>query len=198
MRRFVVVGHDAPTTPDFPLDDLPGSAGRLDVLARAVIEALLHSHGIRTQTRLWLVLGDEISIRFDGNALRNLHPDERSTAALIRSALERRSEAIGHRPVEVSPGLEVRRWGLATVLEELAEDGTVLRLTEAGDPIAEAEQPTDPIFILSDHRDFSPEEDSLLDQHADASYSLGPIGLHTTQAITIAHNWLDTAGFRVY
>ncbi|PSP87349.1 tRNA (pseudouridine(54)-N(1))-methyltransferase TrmY, partial [Halobacteriales archaeon QH_8_68_33] len=34
MRQFIVVGHDAPTTPEFPLDDLAGGAGRLDVLCR--------------------------------------------------------------------------------------------------------------------------------------------------------------------
>jgi tRNA (pseudouridine54-N1)-methyltransferase len=46
MRQFVVVGHDAPTTDDFSLDDLPG-AGRLDVLCRCITAALLLSHGIR-------------------------------------------------------------------------------------------------------------------------------------------------------
>ncbi|TLZ64006.1 MAG: tRNA (pseudouridine(54)-N(1))-methyltransferase TrmY, partial [Methanobacteriota archaeon] len=32
MRRFIVIGHRASTTPEFPLDDLAGGAGRMDLL----------------------------------------------------------------------------------------------------------------------------------------------------------------------
>ena len=88
MRQFVVCGHDAPTTPEFPLDDLPSAAGRLDVLCRCVNSALFLSHGIRDEARVHLVLRDELTVSFDGGSVRRLNPDERSTAATIRNALE--------------------------------------------------------------------------------------------------------------
>jgi tRNA (pseudouridine54-N1)-methyltransferase len=86
MRQFLIVGHDAPTTPDFSLKDLPG-AGRLDVLCRYVTAAFVLSHDIRTDVRVRLVLDDTVTVRFEGSDLRRLNPDERSPAALVRTAL---------------------------------------------------------------------------------------------------------------
>ncbi|MDY7081623.1 MAG: tRNA (pseudouridine(54)-N(1))-methyltransferase TrmY, partial [Halobacteria archaeon] len=80
MRKFVVLGHTAPTEPDFTLNDLPGSAGRLDVLCRCVNSSFFLSHSLREDVRLYLVLQGEITLRFEGRELQHLNPDERSTA----------------------------------------------------------------------------------------------------------------------
>ncbi|MEF8851027.1 MAG: tRNA (pseudouridine(54)-N(1))-methyltransferase TrmY [Haloarculaceae archaeon] len=197
MRQFVVVGHDAPTTPDFSLDDLAGGAGRLDVLCRCVSAALFLSHDVREDVRVHLVLADELTVVFDGSAVRRVNPDERSTAALVRDALEERREAIGHVPVETSPGVSLYRFGLATALDRLA-DGTVVQLHEDGDPVVERPVPTDPVFVLSDHRDFADSEAELLAEAADDRVRLGPRALHADHAITVAHNYLDTDGFERY
>ncbi|MEM4781272.1 MAG: tRNA (pseudouridine(54)-N(1))-methyltransferase TrmY, partial [Halalkalicoccus sp.] len=130
MRQFIVSGHDAPTTPEFSLDDLAGGAGRLDVLCRCVSAAFFLSHAIREDVRVFLVLADEFSIRFEGSELRRLNPDERSTGALIRNALEQREEAIGHVEVETSPGVSLSRRGFEPVLEAAASEGTVIQLHE--------------------------------------------------------------------
>lgn len=195
MRTFVVVGHDAPTTADVSLDDLPG-AGRLDLLARSVTAGLLRSHGIREGSQVLLVLDDTFTVRFDGATLRGLHPDERSTAALVRSALEAREEAIGHVPVEVSPGLSLVRKGLAETLADL--DGPLFRLHEAGRPVVDLDPPADPVFVLSDHRSFTDHEVDLLADAGAGTVSLGPEVLHADHAVTVAHNWLDTDGFSRY
>jgi tRNA (pseudouridine54-N1)-methyltransferase len=201
MRQFLVLAHDAPTEPDFSLSDLPG-AGRLDVLCRCVTSALLLSHGVREDSRVWLVFGDSCSVRFEGSEIRRLNPDERSTAALIRGALEEYGEAIGHMDAESSPGVFVSRRGLEAVLEEMESRGsgetTVVALHEAGTPIADLDVPTDPIFVLSDHRDLTEREADLLAKRADERVRLSPRKLHANHAITIAHNYLDTAGFERY
>lgn len=201
MRQFVLVGHDAPTDPEFSLNDLPG-AGRVDVLCRCVTAAFLLSHGIRESTRVWLVLGDSLSIRFEGRDLRRLNPDERSTAALIRGALEEHGEAIGHMDAESSPGVFVSRRGVEEVLEEMKEqtsaENTVVTLHEEGAPITDLDPPTDPIFVLSDHRDFTEHEADLLSEEGDERVQLGSERLHANYAITVAHNYLDTAGFERY
>ena len=198
MRQFVVVGHDAPTTPDFSLDDLAGAAGRLDVLCRCVSAALFLSHDIREDVRVHLVLGDEYTVTVDGSTVRHLNPDERSTAALIRTALEEREEAIGHVPVETSPGISLTRRGFEGTLEDVATDGTVIQLHAEGDPVVDAAPPSDPVFVLSDHREFTETEQALLDDTADRRVSLGPRPLHANHAITVAHNVLDTDGYTTY
>ncbi|WP_276272920.1 tRNA (pseudouridine(54)-N(1))-methyltransferase TrmY [Haloarcula litorea] len=196
MRQFVVVGHDAPTTDEFSLDDLAGGAGRLDVLCRCVNSAFFLSHAIREDVRCHLVLADEYTVTFEGSDLRRLNPDERSTAALIRNALAERAEAIGHVPVETSPGVSLTRRGFAGTLDAVAREGTVVQLHEDGDPATAVDPPADPVFVLSDHHDFTAAETDLLADAADRRLSLGPRALHADHAITVAHSYLDTDGFR--
>lgn len=198
MCQFIISGHDVPTTPDFSLDDLAGGAGRLDVLCRCVSSAFFLSHAIREKVRVFLVLADEFTIRFEGSELRRLNPDERSTAALIRKALSEREEAIGHMEVETSPGVHLSRRGFEPVLESVSENGSVIQLHEAGAPVVEVEPPEDPVFVLSDHRDFTETEAELLGELADKRVRLGPERLHANHAIAVAHNWLDTDGFSRY
>jgi len=198
MRQFVIIGHDAPTTGDFSLADLAGGAGRLDVLCRCVSAAFFLSHDIREDVRVHLVLGEEYTVTFDGETIRRLNPDERSTAALIRTALEEREEAIGHVPVETSPGVSLTRRGFTPTLEDVGADGTVVHLHEDGDPVVAVDPPADPVFVLSDHRDFTDEERETLATHTDRRISLGPKPLHANHAITVAHNYLDTDGFQSY
>ncbi|EMA00830.1 tRNA (pseudouridine54-N1)-methyltransferase [Haloarcula vallismortis] len=198
MRQFVIIGHDAPTTPEFSLDDLAGAAGRLDVLCRCVTSAFFLSHAIREDVRVHLILSDEYTVTFEGSDLRRLNPDERSTAALIRKALEEREEAIGYIPVETSPGVSLTRRGFEGTLDDVARRGTVVQLHEDGDPIVDVAPPSDPVFVLSDHHDFQDEEATLLADRADERVSLGPKALHADHSITVAHNYLDTAGFEQY
>ncbi|WP_049901957.1 tRNA (pseudouridine(54)-N(1))-methyltransferase TrmY [Halococcus agarilyticus] len=198
MRQFVVSGHEAPTTAEFSLDDLAGGAGRLDVCCRCVNSAFFLSHDLREDVRVWLVLADEFAVRFEGSELRRLNPDERSTAALVRNALDSREEAIGHMEVESSPGVFLSRRGFEPILEEVAEESTIVALHEDGDPVGEIDPPENPAFVLSDHRDFTGHEAELLAEVADARVRLGPERLHADHAITVAHNWLDTAGYTRY
>jgi tRNA (pseudouridine54-N1)-methyltransferase len=196
MRQLVVLGHDVPTDPEFSLDDIAGGAGRLDVLCRCVNSAFFLSHAIREDVRAHLVLRDEFTVTFEGSELRRLNPDERSTAALVRNALDEREKAIGHMPVETSPGVSLTRKGFEPLLADL--DGTIVQLHEDGDPVVDVEPPEDPIFVLSDHHDFEREESALLADAADLRVRLGPERLHADHAITVAHNYLDTAGYERY
>ncbi len=195
MRQFIIVGQDAPTTDEFSLDALT-EAGRMDLLARCVTASFLLSHGIRENVRTTLVLDDQFTLRFEGRELRGLHPDERSAAALIRTALGEREEAIGHMEVESSPGVYLSRLGFEATLERAAEDGTVCQLHENGDPITETEPPSNPVFVLSNHQDLQQGYADALADVRDRQLSLGPEPLHADHAVTVAHNWLDTAGFR--
>lgn len=194
MRQFIVVGQDAPTTAEFDLNGLPG-AGRMDLLARCVTASFLLSHGIRENVRTYLVLDDTFTLRFEGSELRQLNPDERSTAALIRAALEQRDEAIGHMAVETSPGVSLLRVGFGEVLERVAEESRVYQLHEDGTPAVAAEPPTEPAFVLSNHVDLGVGYREQVEAVRDERLSLGPASLHADHAIAVTHNWLDTGGF---
>ena len=196
MRQFVVIAHEAPTDADFSLDDLPG-AGRIDVLCRCVTAALLRSHGIRSDVRVWLVIRDAITVRFDGSAVRHLNPDERSTGALIRKAIAARTEAVGHTEVETSPGVFVSKRGLTAVLDALGTE-TLIQLHADGRPVVEGGPPTDPAYVLSDHHDLTADEASHLSSVGADRVSLGPTALHADQAISVVHNYLDTDGYATY
>ncbi|MES3517031.1 MAG: tRNA (pseudouridine(54)-N(1))-methyltransferase TrmY [Natronomonas sp.] len=196
-RTFVVVGHETPTEPSFSLDDLPG-AGRLDVLCRCVTAAFVLSHDIRTDVTLHLVVSGEYVVTFDGSELRRLNPDERSTAALIRTALEARDRAIGAMAAEPAPGVAIRKGGLETALEAAGDsESTPFVLQRNGDPVIEVDPPTHPVFVLSDHRSFTDDERDLLAERT-RSVSIGPRTVHGDDAITVVHNWLDTDGFSRY
>lgn len=195
MRRFIVLGHTAPTDPEFSLDDLAGGAGRLDVLARCVNSAFFLSHGLRETVRVYLVLSDTVTIRLEGVELRYMNPDERNIAALIRQALETREEAIGHSEVESTPGIYVANRGFEDVLKAAAREGAIIQLHEDGDPLAEVEPPENPAFVLSDHQDFTAEENALLAEFVSKRVSVGPKALHADHVISIVHNYLDTGGF---
>jgi len=195
VRRFVVVGHEVPLDAEGSLDDLPG-AGRLDVLCRCVTDALLTSHGVREDATVSLVLRDEYTVRFEGSGIRRLNPDERSTGARIRDALAARDGAIGAMEAEPSPGVYIGRRGLDATLDRL--DGRMVQLHESGDPATAVDPPGEAVFVLSDHREFAAAEADLLAERADERVRLGPERLHADQAITVAHNWLDTEGFLRY
>ena len=186
MRRFLILGHNVPVHPDFHLNDLPGGAGRIDVLCRAIGASLFLSHGIRRDVETILLLQNSVRIRIDGDRVKRLNPDERSTAALIRRALG----ALADEEVESTPGIFVSRCSLSEVIDGLVEQGaSPIVLDEAGLPFESSTVPRDPAFVLSDHTDFAEEEERLLADLPRAS--LGPAPLHTSHAITIAHYLLD-------
>lgn len=197
MRQFVVIGHEVPVEASISLDDLPG-AGRADLLLRCVGAALFTSHDIRTDTRVHLVLQDRVTVTFDGETIRHARPDERSLAGLLRAALDGLDEAIGHQPAEPAVGLAVRRRGFEATLEVLSREGTIITLDEDGASLNSRSPPPNPIFVLSDHRDFTDNERAVLDTFADETVSIGPRVIHADHTTAIVHNWVDTDGYTRY
>lgn len=186
MRRFVILGHTAALGPGFSLNDLPGDGGRMDVLCRAIGAAFFLSHDLRRDVEVTLLLQDKIQIRLVGRRLRHLNPDERSTAALLRHALER----LGEEEVESTPGIFVSSGDLTATLDRLGQLGAhPIVLYEEGTPFHRYSMPNDPAFFLSDHLPFTPTDEAAL---ADLPHlSLGRQRLHTSQCITILHYLLD-------
>jgi len=191
MRAFIVLGHRVPLTPDFSLNDLPGSAGRLDILCRCVTAAFCLSHGIRRDVLVYLVLQDQIVVRLEGSRLKHLNPDERSTAALIQKALRAFAEnTYKDREIESTPGIFIASGGLSEALQSAQSLGlTVYWLHEHGTPIRHEKLDENAAFVLSDHLEFSPQDVALLKIFP--QLSVGPLSLHADHCIVIVHNELD-------
>lgn len=196
MRRFVVVGHTQKAEAPIPLND-PAGAGRWDVLARAVAAALLVSNGIRRDTELYLVLTAGRGPRtlvLRGASIKNLNPDERAILGLLGKALA--TPSVGAHEADASPGVSTAAWSLRDVLERLLGEGPLVLLHEHAPPLESLETARrleGATFVLSDHEEFRPEELRVLAGPASGRYSLGPVSLHTSSCIVLAHNWLDRA-----
>lgn len=199
MRRFVVVGHNVNADGDFSLNDLCGGAGRLDVLLRCVSSAFFLSHGLRREVEMYLCFPGQDgfqglppngpkTVRLSGRELRYLNPDERSTGALVRTALLKRLDGTKER--QSTPGIYVSRGGFGELARSLP--GPV-HLAEDGEPWPKGGFPGETTFYLSDHHDFTPAESETLAKAGARCISLGPTSLHSHHCITVAHWLLDSA-----
>lgn len=185
MKRFCILGHRAVTNGEFPLNDMPGSAGRIDVLCRCVNSCFFLSHEFRRDVECYLVLMGEPeapkTVMFRGSELKYLNPDERSAGSLLKKAL---ALPCTEEFTKSTPGVFVRTGGLERLLEEIP----FAVLDENGEDIrACTDLPDD--LLLCDHMNFTPEEEALL---ADAKrISVGPMVLHADHTITVVLNEQD-------
>jgi tRNA (pseudouridine54-N1)-methyltransferase len=192
-RRFVVIGQRARGSPDFSLDDLPGTSGRLDVLLRCVRAALLVSHGMRRDTVIYLVLlGDPRvpkTLRFDGACARFIRPEERSAAVLVRKMLAAGREGPGF--VTVRPGIALAHGGLAAALADLGEATLYLLEEGAPDIRGAAIDPQEAAFFVGDHLGFEDATRVELVALGATPLGLGPVSVHAEDAVTLVANELD-------
>lgn len=162
MRGYLYVAHQVPSTGDFTLDDLAGGAGRVDAACRVIQASLFTSHGLRQDTECWIVClgtdGRPATVRFDPKTIRNLHPDERSTAARIRQALEAWHEDPWFE--EVQSGLHVAPFDLSEAIDAWEEmHGSPIHVL---DKDGDGGVPVEGAFVLSDHLPFTAEEQATL------------------------------------
>lgn len=185
MRTFIVVGHRARTDGNFSLDDLPGSAGRMDILCRCIQASLFLSHTLRRDVDCLLILQGEPeppkTILFKGSEVQYLNPDERSAGSLIKKALAMKVGTVFRHS---TPGVYIRATGLETLLLDhhpavADEDGTDIRhVPNFGTS-----------FLLSDHLNFTSEELRLL--QSQPRFTVGPRSLHADHVITVINNEMD-------
>ncbi len=181
----MIYARKAATSSDFPLNDLPGRGGRMDLVARCVCNALWLSHDLRRDTCVHIVAcgGPEPPkvITFYGSSLRGVSPDERSIASWIKKASKGRN-----------PGIRVRRQSFQELISELAAKGRFFYiLHEKGKDIEGVELSEDAVFVLGDHLGLPAKEEGFVTRFPHEKISLGRISYLSSQCITIINYILD-------
>jgi len=193
-RHFYVKSH-AITTPKINLKDLPGSAGRMDVLARCINSAFWLSYGIRRNVIFHTILHGEpnppVYIRMEGKKLRKVSPDERSIAIFIKKALERMKEGM---EVESTPGIFVSKKSFEELLEE-NKDKDFYLLDEKGKDIESIEISNKPFFFLGDYKDLEEGEKEILFKYGATPISIGKKSYLSSHCIAIINWILDKRNF---
>jgi tRNA (pseudouridine54-N1)-methyltransferase len=193
MRRFVIVGQKATTAPEFSLDDLPATSGRLDVLLRCVQTALLVSHGLRRDALVYLVLlggpRSPRSIRIDGRVAEYVRPDERSLAGLVKKLLATATDAPGFVPL--AHGMSVAAGGLDAVVRDLGHFTPYVLEEETQDLRECPLDLRDPVFFVGDHVGFDETTRGRIAELGATALSVGPVSVHADDAIAILWNEID-------
>ncbi len=194
MRAFLVIGNKVVTRP-FSLNDLPG-AGRMDILCRCVSQSLLISHGIRKDSEIYLMLLGEPEpskvVRIVGSEVKNLAPDERNAAGLIRKAL---SMIVGSEWKRSSPGIYVVKKDLGSLLNELSKKYEIVYLREDGKDIRKViKKLKDPLFVLGDHLGLKKADEEIVLEYTNLIVNVSSLSLQADQCITIVNYELDRIG----
>jgi tRNA (pseudouridine54-N1)-methyltransferase len=190
MRGFLVIGNKAVTEP-FNINDLPGSAGRMDIMCRCIAQALFISHGVRKDVEIYLLLcgGTPFrAVRVCGGEIRNMAPDERNIAGLIRKALKNSSR----RWKRSSPGIYTATMDFDELINELIMKYSIYYLREDGEKIQNVVSDLrNPLFVLGDHLGLSHEMEKVVLKHAEKVLSLSKVSYQADQCILITHYELD-------
>ena len=192
-RGFLIVGNKAVTKP-FSLNDLAGSAGRMDILCRFVAQALFISHGIRKNVEVYLLLLGEPkppkAIKIVGKEVKTMAPDERNIAGLIRKALKIECNKNWKRSTS---GIYISKKNLKKLLDELTNRYKIVYLKETGKDIRNFVKQIDKdcLFILGDHLGLSEEQERIVKDYASEVISVSPISLQADQCVVIVHYELD-------
>jgi len=190
FRHFYLKSH-ARTSPEINLKDLPGSAGRMDVVARCINSAFWLSHDIRRNVVFHTILHGEPSppvyIRIEGDKLRKVSPDERNIAIFIKKAIERLKEDM---EIESTPGIFVSRKNFEQLLEENKNKEFYL-LDEEGEDIENVKIEGEPFFFLGDHMEMEEEEKEMLYKYGARVISIGKKSYLSSHCIAIINWWMD-------
>ncbi len=192
MRAFLIVGNKAVTKP-FNLNDLAGSAGRMDIICRCIAQSLFVSHGIRRDVEVYILLlgspDPPKALKIVGSEVRYMAPDERNVGGIIRKAL---SLDVDKDWRISSPGVYVARKNLEELLEELSRVYEIVYLREDGVDIRDvACDLKNPLFVLGDHIGLKEEDERLVLKYAKMVVSVSKLSLQADQCIVIVHYELD-------
>lgn len=194
MREFLLLALKARTSPNFSLDNLQ-NAGRMDLVCRAVSNALYISNDLRRDTVIHIAMSGPSNppklISFYGETLKGIEPDERTIAKAIQEALKQGKDLKLDQEKDVSPGIKVSKKSFERLVQEKSNDYQLIYLHKKGADIRETEFKDNVLFIFGDNIGLPRKTEKLLENLGAEKINIGPKMLFASHCIIIAHNELD-------
>lgn len=185
FKAFILKASEGRTAPDFSLKSLAGSGGRMDLVCRCIIAALLSPCGVNRDCRLTVVLegppDPPLGVRFEGGEMETAPEGEVETAMLLVAAMEGRAPA----------GIRASREGFGQAVKGHAREGfPVYYLHEDGEDFTRVQFGDRAAFVLGDQKGLDPAGERLLDAMGARRISLGPHPYLASHCITIVNGFL--------
>ena len=194
MREFLLRALKAKTSPDFSLDNLT-DAGKLDIVARCISNALWVAQGLRQDTIMHVNLeGPKLppkTISFYGTRLKGFAFDEKGIAKFIKYALEKGQNLKLNESFEVYPGIIVAKKSFEAIIKEKSNNMQLIYLHKKGQDIRNFSFKENVLFVFGDYIGMPRKTEFLLNRLNAERISLGKIDYHASQCITIVQNELD-------
>jgi tRNA (pseudouridine54-N1)-methyltransferase len=194
MRTFILRARKSSTSPNFNLSDLP-KAGRMEIVASCIGNALWVSNNVRSDTVIHVVLEGPPTppktVTFTGGSIEGLSVDERGIAWLVQKALRKAIKMGSSETKDVAPGVIVSSASFEEMVKRHAEHGTVYYLHPKGKDIRTAELPEDVTFVFGDYIGMPEKSESFLEKIGAQKLTLGPVTVFASQCVTIVQNELD-------
>ncbi|HLE07680.1 MAG TPA: tRNA (pseudouridine(54)-N(1))-methyltransferase TrmY [archaeon] len=193
MRTFILYSH-ARTDASWNIEDMPSSGGRMDLVARCVSASLWLSYTIRRDTEFIAVLNGApsppIAMKFSGERLKNVSPDERSVGLWLKKVLAQNVEKDW---IEIFPGIFAAQKSFQEIVKEYKEQ-KIFILHEKGEPIQEQKfsKEENLVFILGDNVGIPAKDEKFALRHGE-KISLGKTSYVASACINVV-NWIaDTS-----
>lgn len=187
LRSFILKASEGRTAPDFSIRSLAGSGGRMDLVCRCIIAALLSPDpdGIDRGCRITVVLegppDPPLSVEFDGARMDRAPEGEVEAAEMLVAAMRGRAPR----------GVSASREGFESVVRRHSKEGfSLYYLHEDGEDFAKAEYGERAAFALGDQKGIDPQGERCLDSMGARRLSLGPHPYLASHCISIVRGMI--------
>ncbi len=193
-RVFILKATKARTDDKFTIKDLPGSGGRMDLVCRCILSALLLSRTHRADTIFYAVLEGppkpSITIGIEGEKIKVLPRDELQTALVLK-------EMLNPDRVTFPSGFELINKSFQEMVGEQLNKSEIYVLHKSGIDINKTFTQSQKVkkpqiaFILGDHTGLSPNDMEYLVEKSIKPLSLGNKEYIGSQCIFLVQEKMD-------
>ncbi|MBN1803271.1 MAG: hypothetical protein JW891_17300 [Candidatus Lokiarchaeota archaeon] len=110
MSTIFIIKSDTINLEKYTIKDLPGSSGRLDVIARCVLAALIRDDSFIEDTQIWTFLGNYGAFIFDTNKLdyQTFPKNELKLAKAMVELIQRNSpDSLRNVPIKIATIIDI-------------------------------------------------------------------------------------------
>ncbi|MEM3586081.1 MAG: 16S rRNA (uracil(1498)-N(3))-methyltransferase [Candidatus Jordarchaeaceae archaeon] len=193
-RVFILKASTVHTNGKFTIKDLPGTSGRIDLVCRCILSALLLSNTHRVDTIFYAVLEGPprppLIIEVDGEKIEKMPRDELQLGLTLKEILCGGEESF-------LPGFRLINKAFKELVEEQRNKSEMYYLHQSGNSIKEKldkfkkTEKHQLTFLLGDHIGFNQKDIEYFKENDIKPLSLGPKEYLGSHCIFLVHEKLD-------